>query len=422
MKKYLLIGLTFCFIMVCTLSASRDYRLASITHTLDESGGGNFQNMTQYRLGYNSVNPARVDSLSTYSWAADINPPVGAWFRTEFRQYSYNPTGEYVILIEDIFQPGFPPYRQYRRMYDNQNRLTASYCDMFFNEHWVNNIRYNYIYSEGNLTARDDYHFEFYSNSRHYMRNAYTLDAQGRIMEETCLFSDDSLNWEPDSHTIISYHANDQSTGEDYALYLAQVDMTSYLYDIPAYGKITEMVSQAMMDSVMTNSERIVCTYDAQDRLATSIRQHWADAWVNYKLTSYSYNLNGYLHNITHQYWDYDTEDWTPVTGIVSLVWEEPTENQDENLPPVINLGLSAYPNPFRKEMKVSFRSSSKAPVRLYVCNLLGQKVKDLSLNRDNSTGWDGTDAKGRQVGNGIYFLKAEQNGKAICQKVIRIK
>lgn len=418
MKKLLFMTLTICIVSFCALSANRNYRLASITHTLDESGGGNFQNIAQYRMIYNPVQTTRIDSFYTYSWET----VGGYWFRTEFRRFTYNPTGEFAVLVEDIFQPGFPPYRQYRRQYDNQNRLTTNYCDMFFNDHWVNTVRYNYIYNEGYLTARDDYHFEFFSNSRIFMRSAYTLDAQGRITEENRLFSDDSLNWEPDTHTVWTYHANDQTTGEDYAQYLAQFDMTSYLYDIPACGMITEKVSQAMTDSVMTNSERIVCTYDTQNRLATSVCQNWADSWVDYKLTVYSYNTNGYLHNVTHQYWNYDTGEWSPVVEIVILAWEEPTANQDNVLPPRPNLGLTAFPNPFRNNMEVCFQSTSKAPVKLYVCNLLGQKVKDLVLSRENSTAWDGTDNNGSQVGNGIYFIKAEQNSKAICQKVIRIK
>jgi hypothetical protein len=422
MNKLLLVTLIFCIAAVCALTASRDYRLAGITHTLDESGTGNFQNITQYRFGYNHNNPAQVDTFSTYSWAPDINPPVGDWFRTEFRRISYNPTGEHAVLLEDFFQPGFPPYRQYTRQYDNQNRLLSSYCDVFFNEHWVNTMRYNYIYTEGYLTARDDYHYEFFSNTRLYLRNAYTLDPQGRICGETRLYSDDSLNWEPDSHTLITYHGNDQSTGEDYALYLAQIDMTSYLYDIPAYGMITEMVTQAMLDSVMTNAERTVCTYDDQNRLATSIRQHWADDWVNDELSIFSYNANNLLHNITRQNWIYDEVEWSPVIAVISLAWEEPTRNEDENVAPALQPGLSAYPNPFRSDLKITLKSSSKAPVKLYVCNILGQKIRNLNLNKDNSAGWDGTDKNGKEVSNGIYFLKAEQNGSTVCKKVIRIK
>lgn len=417
MKKTLILTLIMVAAVVCSLGSIRTHRLSKITHTLDESGAGNFNNVQQYRLIYNSVNPARVNSFYTMSWE-----PVGEyWFRTEFRQISYDANGEFAVLLEDIFQPGFPPYRRYVRQYNGQNQLTTSYCEMYFNENWVSNIRYNYIYNEGVLISRDDYHFEYYSNTENFVSNSYTLDGQGRIIAENRFYSPDSIHWELDSNCTYAYHPNDQSTGEEYAQYLAQIDMKSYLFDIPAYGMITEMVEMAMIDSVMTYSQRRLCTYDDGNRLASIESHYWADDWQNYSKSEYAYNNAGYLLSVSNRYWDYDLGAWAPVTEIILLEWEEPTAN-DEDIQPATAISLTTYPNPFNSELTISLNSKIRASIRTYIYNIRGQKVRDFEISKSSSITWDGKDNNNQTVSNGIYFIKAEQDGRTITRKVIRMK
>ncbi len=73
-------------------------------------------------------------------------------------------------------------------------------------------------------------------------------------------------------------------------------------------------------------------------------------------------------------------------------------------------LKLSASPNPFSGELKLSFESSSKEPVRIDIFDLKGRSIRtEQAITPDqgsNSWLWDGKDSSGRKLDNGIYLIK----------------
>ena len=87
---------------------------------------------------------------------------------------------------------------------------------------------------------------------------------------------------------------------------------------------------------------------------------------------------------------------------------------------PMATLKLSAYPNPFRGEVNIRLESKSNAPVKAAVYNIKGQLIK--ALGNSKTLTWNGTDTNNQAVSYGIYFIKAEQDGKSISRKVIRVK
>jgi alpha-tubulin suppressor-like RCC1 family protein len=81
---------------------------------------------------------------------------------------------------------------------------------------------------------------------------------------------------------------------------------------------------------------------------------------------------------------------------------------------------LQAYPNPFASSLSITLQSKSNAPVKAAVYNIKGQLIK--ALGNGKTLTWDGTDKDNNPVSNGIYFVRAEQDGRSVTSKVIRIK
>jgi len=101
-------------------------------------------------------------------------------------------------------------------------------------------------------------------------------------------------------------------------------------------------------------------------------------------------------------------------------MFEFPVSNSDLVLKPV----LTIYPNPVSFKAGASLVLEHKGfeqPV-LKVYNLRGQQVYSAKLNNDNDQ-WRGVDARGKQVGSGIYFLRVDSANQApINRKIIVLK
>jgi hypothetical protein len=99
------------------------------------------------------------------------------------------------------------------------------------------------------------------------------------------------------------------------------------------------------------------------------------------------------------------------------------TNNQP--MPSVLALH-SNYPNPFNPSTTINFSLPKTAPVRLFIYNIRGQKVKDLlneSLECGNhSVVWNGQDDGNCPVASGVYFARLEQGGVTIISKMMLIK
>ncbi len=73
-------------------------------------------------------------------------------------------------------------------------------------------------------------------------------------------------------------------------------------------------------------------------------------------------------------------------------------------------------PNPFNPRTTIAFELAARGPARLMVYDATGRRVTEL-IDGDLDAGrcavvWDGTDARGRAVGSGVYFYVLEADGK----------
>jgi len=84
---------------------------------------------------------------------------------------------------------------------------------------------------------------------------------------------------------------------------------------------------------------------------------------------------------------------------------------------------LTAYPNPTRLGLNISYNIVSAAPTRLRVYDASGKVVTNLwdaARSRGQYvTRWNGLAANGRQVPAGVYFVKLESGDTRLTQKLI---
>ncbi len=87
-----------------------------------------------------------------------------------------------------------------------------------------------------------------------------------------------------------------------------------------------------------------------------------------------------------------DNFSWTPDKEIIGI-----TETEEK----IQKTTLSVWPNPFQKELHIANVNSESEAI---IYDISGRVVKKLSLKK--SLTWDGKDALGKTVNQGIYFLK----------------
>jgi hypothetical protein len=89
-------------------------------------------------------------------------------------------------------------------------------------------------------------------------------------------------------------------------------------------------------------------------------------------------------------------------------------------------LALSAAPNPFQRELHVSFDLPSSTFVRLAVYDLTGRRVATLVDGvldpGPHSATWGAPSAIGGRAGTGMYFIRLEAAGRRLNQTVVRIE
>lgn len=115
------------------------------------------------------------------------------------------------------------------------------------------------------------------------------------------------------------------------------------------------------------------------------------------------------------------------VHHVFGNVFSETSPVDDEHAIPAVGISIGdVYPNPFRST--ASFRVISKesaTPLKIGVYNLRGQLVRDVFHGMSAKSilhSWDGKDSAGRNVGSGIYMIRASQSGNTAIKRVIKIQ
>jgi len=113
---------------------------------------------------------------------------------------------------------------------------------------------------------------------------------------------------------------------------------------------------------------------------------------------------------------------------VFHTVFGETVANEDENIIPAAGLSISRiYPNPFGNYLNLEIKGArSNQPLNVSVYNVKGQKIRTLynsaSKALEQNLTWDGKDENGNSTSNSIYFIRAEQDGKAVSQKIVKLR
>jgi len=83
------------------------------------------------------------------------------------------------------------------------------------------------------------------------------------------------------------------------------------------------------------------------------------------------------------------------------------------------------YPNPGNALMKINFSVPSPGSTSLYICDVTGREIKrlveDKTLEGEQSTSWDGTDASGARVSPGLFYCRLETDNRIFVKRLMVI-
>jgi hypothetical protein len=101
----------------------------------------------------------------------------------------------------------------------------------------------------------------------------------------------------------------------------------------------------------------------------------------------------------------------------------EPYGIAEAGTPDARRLTLTVFPNPARGAARISYALARAGDVRVSVCDVAGRVVRELLDSRQapgrHVLGWDGTDARGRQVGAGVYLCRVEAGEETAVGRLV---
>jgi hypothetical protein len=90
--------------------------------------------------------------------------------------------------------------------------------------------------------------------------------------------------------------------------------------------------------------------------------------------------------------------------------------------PMQVELG-PAVPNPFQREVQLSFAQSRAGRVNLRVFDVTGRMIRDLGKGElpagRHLARWDGRGADGQRLSSGTYFVRLAVEGRTYIRKVV---
>lgn len=128
------------------------------------------------------------------------------------------------------------------------------------------------------------------------------------------------------------------------------------------------------------------------------------------------FDPSGYLIRYTYS----NTSSAPEFYSHLTLGWETVVHTEDNVAQPA-DLSITAFPNPFSSELQITIGSKADYPKDIYVYNVKGQLIRQWESSKSDMLIWDGKDAAGSSVSNGIYLIKAKQGNRILTAKVIRV-
>ncbi|MFO7660512.1 MAG: T9SS type A sorting domain-containing protein, partial [Candidatus Cloacimonadaceae bacterium] len=230
------------------------------------------------------------------------------------------------------------------------------------------------------------------------------------------------VNWGQIRHEEILYANFDISSGAEYISYLSHNLLTDLDWNDGFYGKIATVYKCEDWTGTTWNDQYVsIYNYDAVFQLSEIMTEKLGGVFTNYSKDIFEYDINGNLQIHIHRMYDMVNGILLAPDEVEQYNFGMYTHNSDETVISAA-ISLSVYPNPFNDVVTINLQNKSNAPIETSIYNIKGQLVRNLGSSRNSFITWDGKDNKNLLVGNGIYFIRAEQDGRAVSKKVIRMR
>ncbi len=395
-------------------AVNRSWRLQN--KTVSSPSGSAWEDSERYVYHYNPAHASQIDSLSLLGY--DVQ--AGEWTDAGYIHNTWLPGGEYLetsIMGLRFMSMSFEYMKTYA-VYDNQQRLIHfyMYSQPFPIRSWEPMQRIHIVYTGNEYTA---YTWEEAEENRpsRYGKISFTWDNQGRVLTETEMSSADSLNWSNDSRTTYTWHPNDTTTGAQYIQHIAHImpQMLMMMDDDFNPGMISQLLREDWSGSWVT-ADKKVYSFNTDNSLAEVTSYYYnAGVWTADSKTTNSYDANHNLSLEEEFYWDDGFNSWIPDQRI-SYIWEQSSAAVDEEIPAADLLSLAVYPVPFSSQLSIRPDGKSLAPVTIEVYNLKGQLVHKAVTPPNSVYSWN------EATPDGMYLIKATQDGRGSIRKALRIK
>ena len=108
----------------------------------------------------------------------------------------------------------------------------------------------------------------------------------------------------------------------------------------------------------------------------------------------------------------------------------EQVSNANSLLPGTTAL-LPNFPNPFNPETWIPYQLNKPSDVSITIYDIRGSVVRELDLgqktagyytDRSRAAHWDGRNATGERVANGVYFYQLKAGDQSYLQKMLIVK
>ncbi len=111
--------------------------------------------------------------------------------------------------------------------------------------------------------------------------------------------------------------------------------------------------------------------------------------------------------------------------GPISVYYSGLGDNPTPGIPLTTEL-KAIYPNPFNPHAYIPYSVATTAEVRLQIYNFRGQLIRDFDLGLvipgEYRAEWDGTDANGQTVSNGVYYIRMLAGMDSFQRKAVLMK
>lgn len=375
------------------------WRLTDSTVSGTYFHGNSWEYDCKFVYEYSSDFPQKPNRIQyvLYDYDGDFG-----WYLLDDYQISYDAEGRLLLIANPPF-----PLEYSECYYDDEGRL-IQVDDSNYQEFRTWTISYD----ESEVWVHD--------NSRN--QYIFTVNENWEIITKKWLSLDHFDEWREHCTEEYQYHPQNNSSFREFQDWLAYLLANKHQRELEVPGLCMQKLEGSYFDDSFLYYNKTIWDYDDALKALKRKRYQLADFdWDLYHESEYEYDAEGLLSLETHKR-KFDDDDELTNFQKIEHRYETYVSIEDENQSPALALEISLWPMPFRENVNIRIESKDSHQTSLEIYNLKGQLICKPSLVGKNQITWDGKDARGRDLPNGVYFLKAISGKDVATKKMIKVK